>query len=142
MHQPVGALPGGLLLLNDPAAQAIAAQVFGARVQPYRQPEPFVEKPIAPVFVNGWANYPAPFNPAGYFKDRGLVYLRGMIQTGTIGLVAFTLPVGYRPANTNLFVAISNGALGRFDVLANGDVIPTTGSNVYMSLDGAVFRAA
>ena len=101
-----------------------------------------VEQWNAPTLTNSWANYRAPFNPSGYWKDpSGVVHLRGTIKSGTIGSSAFTLPLGYRPANSEIFASVSNGALGRVVADAGGGVTPDIGSNVYVSLDGMTFRA-
>jgi len=97
----------------------------------------------APTLLNSWVNYGSPFNPAGYWKDPfGVVHLRGTIKLGTIGSLAFLLPVGYRPVNTELLVCISNGAVGRVSVSGAGGVNPDAGNNTYVSLDGLTFTAA
>jgi hypothetical protein len=143
MHLPATALPGGLALLQDPAAQAVMAQVFARRSTSYRQPDDFAPAFVAPTLLNSWVNLSAPpFNPAGYYRHQEIVYLRGVIASGVVGSAAFTLPAGFRPANNHIFAALSNGAIGRLDVTSAGDVIPTAGSNVYFSLDGISFRAA
>ncbi|NOV28012.1 hypothetical protein E5S69_31495 [Cupriavidus necator] len=108
---------------------------------PYRPPT--VEAWIAPTLLNSWVNFGGGFNNAGYYKDlSGVVHLRGMVKSGVIGNAVFNLPAGYRPANEELFVAISNGALGRVDIYPSGDVGATSGSNSWLSLDGMTFRAA
>ncbi|CAJ0899785.1 hypothetical protein R6138_04373 [Ralstonia thomasii] len=109
----------------------------------YRLPvTPVLEQWNAPTLTNTWANL-AGFNPAGYWKDPlGIVHLRGVIASGTINTAAFTLPAGYRPANTERFVAISNDAIGRLEVSSAGIVTPVIGSNVYFALDGMTFRAS
>ncbi len=98
---------------------------------------------IAPTLLNSWVNYGGVYSPAGYFKDAaGIVHLRGLLKDGTIGDVpAFTLPVGYRPAYQQVFVAISNNAIGRCDVLQNGEVWFRAGNLAYFSIDGLIFRA-
>ncbi len=49
--------------------------------------------------TNGWANYGAPYGPGRYRKlSSGLVLMEGLIQSGTLGATAFTLPIGWRPA--------------------------------------------
>jgi hypothetical protein len=97
---------------------------------------------VDPYFKNSWVNYGSPYNPAGYWLDPlGVVHLRGVLKTGTVGSAAFTLPPGVRPANTELFVCISNGAVGRVEVSASGDVTPLSpSSNVYVSLDGITYK--
>ena len=99
---------------------------------------------VVPNFLNSWVNLtPAEYNPAGYYKDAfGRVYLRGMISSGTVNAAAFTLPAGYRPEWRILCAAVSNFALGRVDVFANGDVMPVSPSNnAWVSLDGVSFVA-
>jgi hypothetical protein len=54
----------------------------------------------------------------------------------------FTLPTGYRPAEQMLFFALSNQALGRVDVLTNGQVQILVGNAAWVALDGLTFRAA
>ena len=99
---------------------------------------------ISPTLLNSWVNFDATtFNAAGYYKDGfGIVHLRGLVKTGTVGLAIFALPAGYRPVKTELLPVVSNGALGRVDVESGGNVVLNFGSNVYTSLDGITFRAA
>jgi len=97
-----------------------------------------------PTMENGWVRYSSTYNAPGYFKDSmGIVHLRGMIKSGTIGRHAFTLPSGYRPARRELMATLTNGNVAsRLDVLTNGQVDPYSGSNRWVSLDGLTFRAA
>lgn len=107
------------------------------------QVKPRVESFIAPTLINSWVNFGGTRNPAGYFKDPfGIVHLRGLITSGTIGTVAFTLPAKYRPANDELMATVSNALFGAVDINPNGDVTPAIGNNTYVSLDGLTFRAA
>lgn len=97
----------------------------------------------APSLLNSWANYGGAYNSAGYFKDSlGIVHLRGLVKDGTIGQSIFTLPAGYRPTANEVLVTISNGAIGRIDIAADGNVYATTGDNTWFSLDGVTFRVA
>jgi len=92
-------------------------------------------------FLNSWVNYVTVSVPASYAKDErmGLVYLRGIISTGTINTNAFVLPFGYRPLYQYVFATISNAAIGRLDVKPDGSVLPQAGNNTYFSLNGIVF---
>lgn len=101
--------------------------------------------------LNGWVNaagvsgYDSQHARAGFYKDKfGRVHLTGFIKDGTANSVAFVLPPGYRPQYRQMFAAISNNAIGRIDLFANGDVIPASppSSNVWISLDGISFRVA
>lgn len=95
-----------------------------------------------PVFQNSWANYDtASFKEARFWKDpMGIVHLEGLVKNGTIGTTIFTLPAGYRPSNGQLFVSISNGAIGRIDVAPTGNVVATTGNNAWITLSGITFK--
>ena len=89
------------------------------------------------------ADFGAPFNPTGYFKDPfGIIHLRGTIASGTINTAAFTLPAGYRPANTERIGVNSNDAMGRLHINSTGTVVPVIGNNASFCLDGITFRAA
>jgi hypothetical protein len=142
MHQPASALPGALSLLQDPASQQLATQVFGQRA---RSRDLVLVDPFAPpaAMLNAWAFYGGGYNDPGYFRDQwGIVHLRGLIKSGALGSSAFSLPVGYRPTADSLFACVSNLAFGTLFVNAAGDVIPFNGSNVSFSLEGVTFRAA
>ena len=104
------------------------------------------EEWTAPSFLNGWVDYGSPFEPAGYFKDTlGILHLRGFIKSGTIGLPAFILPVGCRPAYEAFYGTASNDAFGQCVIqMSTGDegkVIPYIGNNTWFSLAGITFRA-
>lgn len=97
---------------------------------------------IAPALLNSWANFGGSFNPAGYYRDAsGVVRLRGVVKTGAVGTVIFTLPAGFRPINTELMPVVSNSAFGLVQVGSNGDVTAAGGSSTWFSLDGITFRA-
>ena len=106
-------------------------------------PLPATEGFIAPTLLNGWADFGGSYNPAGYYKDRfGVVHLRGLVKSGTVGAAIFTLPAGYCPANKEVLSSISNGAIGYYELSNTGNMVLIAGSNVYASLDGLTFRAA
>jgi hypothetical protein len=97
----------------------------------------------SPAFANSWANYGSGYVNAGYWKDPfGIVHLRGMISSGTVGNSAFTMAPGYRPAENHIFGTISNGAIGRVDVSTDGTVKPVSpSSNTWVSLSGITYKA-
>jgi len=81
-------------------------------------------------FKNSWVNYGSGSANAQYCKDsHGFVHIIGRIKDGTITAAAFTLPTGYRPAETRAFVCSSVGAYGQINIDANGDVTPQVGNN-------------
>ena len=101
-------------------------------------------------FQNSWANVGGGNPPAGFYKDKmNIVHLRGNIDTGASGSIAFTLPVGYRPEYSTRHIVYNNnggpgpgGANVFINVQADGDVIPTFSAGTDMWLDGVSFRAA
>lgn len=103
---------------------------------------------VAPTLLNSWRNeVSGEYTPVGYYKDtENIVHLRGLITSGTnfgftTNCYIFLLPVGYRPVKANMFQVISNGAIGRVDVMADGNIRAVAGSNIYVSLDGITFLA-
>ena len=94
-----------------------------------------------PAFQNSWANYASGYQPLQFYRDVDRVYIEGLIKSGTVGTVIFTLPSGYLPPLRHVFVTMDNGAAGRVDVLANGDVQHISpADNTYVSLSGISFR--
>jgi hypothetical protein len=95
----------------------------------------------AVTFANGWVNFGGTYDTCAYLITwDGVVYLKGLMSTGTVGLTAFTLPAGYRPSKSKIFSVSSNGAFGQVQIDASGAVALTVGSNVYASLEGISFR--
>jgi hypothetical protein len=94
-----------------------------------------------PIFNWYWVNYDTTnFNAAGFMIDEfGIVHLRGLISTGTIGQPAFTLPEGYRPLRHCIFPGISIGAFAAIRVEPNGTVRVVSGNNAWVSLEGITF---
>lgn len=94
-----------------------------------------------PAFQNSWANYDtANYSRARFTKGvQDLVYLTGLIKSGTVPAVIFTLPTGYRPTRAQHFSIAANGAFGYARVDANGDVVAAGGSNTWFDLSGIVF---
>lgn len=96
-----------------------------------------------PAFTNAWVNYAGGYQTAQFRKDQnGRVTLRGLIGSGTVSTgatgVAFTLPVGYRPAYHLLFDAWSGGTASRIDIDIDGTVKMYNGATPF-SLDGIQF---
>jgi hypothetical protein len=112
-----------------------AAQVTAAKIEAQ-------QAWVAPTLLNSWVNYGAPASTAGYMKDSlGFVHLKGLIKTGTPGTVAWTLPAGYRPAQTLRIATIAAGSFGAINVQTTGDVTIDIGSSTFTGLDGATFKA-
>lgn len=103
-------------------------------------------------FANAWNFYGGSYGANAYAyaawrKKAGIVYLRGLIATGTAaaGTVMFTLPVGFRPAAVTrpLYEVTSNDTRAQVSILgSDGTVRAEVGvSNVYVSLNNISFPA-
>ena len=80
-----------------------------------------------------------------YMKDSmGFVHFKGNVLRATAGLSVFSLPVGYRGAETLLFASTTTGGSNGVTQLVNGFICyvdkPST-SNVTFSFDGLTFKA-
>lgn len=92
---------------------------------------------------NGWADYDVVnYGPAQYMRTpSGMVFLRGLIRSGTTGKVA-TLPVGYRPKYNSLHGGVAFDLGYRQDVTGIGHVIASTGySTSWSALNSTFFIA-
>lgn len=91
---------------------------------------------------NGWLYYGSPFTTPQYTKSAdGLVSLKGLINTGTVGATVATLPVGYRPTGRVLYGNVSYGLYSRVDIDSSGNIIAVAGNNGWFSLDNISFFA-
>jgi microcystin-dependent protein len=94
--------------------------------------------------LNGWVNYDSGLSIGGsgraarVRKVNGIVFLEGVIRSGTLGANAFQLPVGYRPTPTTIYersaAVNSAGAFGLVNIDATTGNTTTGGSNVYCYL--------
>jgi hypothetical protein len=93
-------------------------------------------------FSNSWQNYGGAFPGAAYTKrPDGIVMLRGLVASGTLGQTVFTLPAGFRPHNHVMWSGIANEAHIRIDILNTGPVVFSGGSNAWVALDGIMFAS-
>jgi len=83
----------------------------------------------AATLLNGWLNYGDIWEPAGYRRMNGQVYLRGLVKLGTVGAYTpiFTLPYGFRPAGAGHGPSVENSAFQPYNIHPNGDVCQNTG---------------
>lgn len=102
-----------------------------------------------PAFQNDWINYDAAnWSEASFYKERGRVYLGGLVKNNTAAranTTIFTLPQGYRPQKRTLFDVEDSGGHGRVDVSALGQVIYVSGPSGagvigFLNLDNISFR--
>jgi hypothetical protein len=101
-------------------------------------------------FVNGWSNWDVNFGSVRYYKDTdGAVNLQGLLKTPSAAItastvIAFVLPVGFRPTVTELFwIGDSNGVLRRFDIPPDGSVqavSPVPGASIWLPMNTMKFH--
>jgi hypothetical protein len=94
--------------------------------------------------LNSWVNFGAPDQGARYRKIGGVVYLQGLIRSGTAtaGTIVLTLPAGFRPAATLVFATFNASGATRLDVDASGNVSGPLGLvATYTTLSGIQFPA-
>lgn len=98
-----------------------------------------------PRLLNSWTHYGGIYQPISYRKGAdNIVQLRGLAAGGTPSStdVMFILPVGYRPANKELYPALTNSGIGRLDITINGEVMPYSGGGTWFTLSGITFEAS
>lgn len=154
----LGANTTGIFIANSPTYRITGGDLRGQNVVGFAVGSPTqiisglwgFEQPRASVgtaipFQNSWVNYTGlpGYQTAKFWKDEfGVVHLCGVIASGTIGNAAFTLPAGFRPSAIENFPTSNAAAFGTLEVRTTGEVIPTVGSNVSVSLNGITFLAA
>lgn len=84
---------------------------------------------VAPSLTGGWTTYTAPYGSQGsYRKWNGRVEMQGLLISGTVGVSAFILPVGWRPVVNLCFTSESNDVAGQVRIFTDGTVNPWTPS--------------
>lgn len=90
---------------------------------------------ITPTLLNGWVNYGGGYAGAAYRRIGNVVYVRGLVKSGTMGANVFELPTAWAPLERLIFPSVSNNAIGRVDVVqTTGGVNAQSGSNAWISL--------
>lgn len=99
-------------------------------------------------YLNGWTTYDANHHPGQYRKHNGMVQLRGLIRSGTMGADAFVLPVGYRisdgpdaTVNNVHFGVLSNALPGDVWVRGDGGVLIAKGDPAWVELAQITYPA-
>jgi hypothetical protein len=100
-------------------------------------------------FINSWKNYSDNFPTGGITNRNGLVMARGLLGGGTINSALANIPSGFRPKGFDhnsglggpILARYSNQQTARLDVGPTGNLVPVNGSNIWWSLDGAVWAA-
>jgi hypothetical protein len=84
--------------------------------------------------VNGWVAYGNGYHLPEYKVENGLLFMHGMIKSGTSGTIA-TLPVGARPSAPDPFATVTSpNAFARIDIVAGGVITAQAYSNAWLSL--------
>jgi hypothetical protein len=90
----------------------------------------------SPSFQNSWVNYGGGWPTLQYTKaSDGVVTIRGLVKSGTIGAVIATLPAGYLPPGQELLAVSSSDLFGRIDIGTNGNIVSQAGSNNWVELN-------
>lgn len=139
-------LSGATILPHSIPGNRLALHTVTVR-QMRLQPELLVGAAGEPAFGSGWKNEGGGFQSVGFYRDdEGVVHLRGVVALGGHTTTIFTLPIGYRPAATEMFIAgLDYAGTATIEVTAVGDVdlefinAPTTPS--YMTLSQISFRS-
>jgi hypothetical protein len=108
-----------------------------------KAPVPVADVTWNPIpYINGWADYGAPYGPAGFRKlSNGLVLMRGLCALGTVADIC-VLPAGYCPGMVMVFNVQTNPNIAcRLDVHPGGILQHVGGSNAWISLSNICFLA-
>jgi hypothetical protein len=111
----------------------------------------YVDRPIfgfiTAALLNGWVSFDGgtTFSIPSYTIIGGEVVLKGAMKSGSAGVAAFQLPVGYRPLKTESYLCPANAGWADIRVAATGDVTvqfySTGASNAIVSLNNIRFIA-
>lgn len=105
-----------------------------------------VGRPQTPAFLNAWVNFGSSYEPVSFYKDKeGIVHLQGLMKDGSTVAYSsiFVLPLGWRPAATQIFAVNANHAFGEIEIRADGMVqVGNAITNTLVSFSGISFKAA
>ena len=93
-----------------------------------------------PTLLNSWVNYGSSvsYASAGYKRENGMTWIKGLVKDGTFSTTTsgniFVLPAGFWPTDRHIFGVASNNALGRLDIIGNGEIRAISGDNTWFSL--------
>lgn len=134
--------PDGSVAYVTGATQALYVRKSGAWVTVL--PASTTTAWVNATMTGTWVNFGGGNQVAQYRMVADIVYIRGLIKSGTLGSTAFTLPVGFRPpANVRVPISSALGTAGGLPYVAvspagavsAGDMA----SNANVSIDGVQF---
>ena len=99
---------------------------------------------ITPTLLNGVTNYARGMSPVRYYKNEfNAVCLDGISSIVAVGIIIFTLPVGYRPSKRLYIPTVVGNVFGFVEIGTDGNVKLGTNSAsyIYISFSGITFRA-
>lgn len=100
---------------------------------------------VYPALSNSWANYATGYALTRYKRENGVVYVEGLIKSGTVNATVFNLPANYRPSETLIFIGQANLGLADIRVSNVGNVwvagYYAGGNNGDVSLSNVSFPA-
>ena len=99
--------------------------------------EPAVKRYDNADLEGAWSNYSGGYQALTASVSEGVVNISGLVKSGS-GSIA-KLPEVFRPDGRVIFTQLSssNTAVGRVDVLANGDMQLVSGANTWVAINGS-----
>jgi hypothetical protein len=92
-----------------------------------------------PAFENSWVNFGGVYHTARFKKANNVVYLDGLVKSGTSSSIIFTLPEEYRPIADSLVITsmdIGSGAtIGNLHIYSDGRIqMAVAGTYTWISI--------
>ncbi len=132
--------------VSDPTLQRVLDGIFQPLKAIVEFLQPFVQAEAwkKPVWGTGWRDYATAldtYQTTAYRKNPlGRVELRGLVERASgVGTTIFTLPEGYRPTKTRIFVTLGSAGVGRVDITPGGVVTYISGGVTFFTLEGITF---
>lgn len=99
------------------------------------------------ILSNGWSNFGGIYKKFNYqLSLEGRLFLNGIIKPGTTtdGTVIFTLPIGYRPQATEIFMIPSEAGVCRLTISSDGTakIYGFNSGGTYICLNAVSFKVS
>lgn len=136
----------GSFICGNKTLRCVSGNYFGDTISDKTLIEDAPASGIAAVgLLNGWVNFGAPYQTAGYSRQSGRTALRGVIKSGsTGGVTMYVLPLGYRPLEPIRAFVPGDSAGGIANILIDiaGNVIHQSGPVSEVHLANVTFVTA